>query len=373
MDDFQFWEHNGAGNNATKSNRVEAYPEQVMLQLTSRCNLSCWHCVRSLTATRGCDAPKALIDYVVRRILPHSSYLRVGGDGIGEPLLAGHFTYFFSTMRKDNLKEVHLITNLTLLDEQKAELIAAQVDNIEISVEGTGEHYSRIRHFPWDRIVENIKMLDRSRRKNPASTLKITLLVCTIVHNLENLMTVFDLKEIGVDRVIFREFQPVVRKQDAASLSRDLVKTQWFIQHCEARARQTGIDIDIGFKDKYAKYGGGMITPGTPPALKDCFFPWTCISIRSSGALSSCCCLNDLAQLKNYEEDFLSVWNSKAFIRIRDRVNDARPWRDCARCEIKTGHLSDEEKARLLGKSNHLHWLKKSSPWIQFFTVLRNL
>lgn len=196
----------------------------MIISLTSKCNLSCWHCYRSSNVCNGYDTPKWIIDYVNQKIIPYSKYLRIGGNDLGEPLLSKNFYYFFSTLKREKLKEVSLVTNLTLLDNKKAELTAKKVDKIEISIEGTAEEYSRIRNFKWENIIEKIKLLEQYRKKNKNSNLKITLLVCAMLNNLENLINIFDLKNIGVDRIVFREFKPCEKEKSIECLWQDCKK-----------------------------------------------------------------------------------------------------------------------------------------------------
>ncbi|MBU2102925.1 MAG: class I SAM-dependent methyltransferase, partial [Candidatus Omnitrophica bacterium] len=107
------------------------YPEKAMISLTSRCNLCCWHCSEADRPGIATDMPREFLEYIVKNILVHCQYVRIGGADIGEPLFSKDFKYFFKILdRKNNahLKEVSLITNLTLLDREKADIIAENVD-----------------------------------------------------------------------------------------------------------------------------------------------------------------------------------------------------------------------------------------------------
>jgi len=328
-------------NYSSKDTTLDNLPENVMISLTSKCNLSCWHCYKSFNERKGYDTPRWIIDYVNQKIIPYSKYLRIGGNDLGEPLLSKNFYYFFSTLKREKLKEVSLVTNLTLLNDKNAELIAKKVDKIEISIEGTAEKYSQIRNFNWEMIVEKIKLLEQYRKKNKNSNLKITLLVCTMLNNLENLINIFDLKSIGVDQIIFREFKPCEKEKSIECLWQDPKKTFKYIKKFEEKSKEINMPIEITFKEKYnlTKQHENK-KPKRILKVNKCFLPWTTISIDSSGNVSCCCESLRLAKLKNFDENILNVWNNEKFSALRRTVNSKKPWIHCLDCEIKNIYLT---------------------------------
>ncbi|MDD5194876.1 MAG: radical SAM protein [Candidatus Omnitrophica bacterium] len=377
QEDFKLWEQRDNVKYSPRNVKLKDFPEKVMFSFTGQCNLSCWHCLRSGMVREMHDSPRELIDYVNRKILPFSRYLRIGGNDIGEPLMSKNFTYFFHTLPRGNLKEIHLITNFTLLDEEKAELIAKNVNNLEISVEGTGADYSKIRHFPWDKLLENFKLLEKYRSKYPQNKLQITLDVCVMLSNLDSLIGIFGLKSFGVNRIVFREFHTFVSEKETECLWQDPEKTTNFIKRMEEKSHETGMPIIIIFKDKYTssiKHDASSASKHIPDLIK-CYFPWNCIAIDSLGNISCCCRDLYLAKIETYKENFFNIWNSRKFIGLRKTVNSKKPWFDCLGCELKMGHLSQEEKIQLrdkYGKYRLRKFISKHSLFVNLYQFIKH-
>lgn len=329
------------------------FPEKLIFSLTSNCNLRCWHCTRSLYASKGHEAPKALIDYVNRKILPRCKYLSIGGNEAGEPLLSKNFNYFLTNLNNSNLKRVVLTTNLTLLNKKKAELIVKKFDGIYVSVEGTGHDYYKIRKFSWNHIVNNIRLLNRVRKQNHSNS-KITLWVCTILGNFNSLPDLFDLKKIGVEKIRFQEFMPfeylIPTSKKTECLWNNPDKTTSLIKKLEKKSKETGIPIDIEFKDRYVQSDKSKTFLSNK--LRDCFEPWNNISIDSSGNISCCCKDTRLGKITDYNRDILDILNEDKFIRFRQTINTAKNPIDCLYCEIKTGNLSIKERNKIIKSIN---------------------
>lgn len=96
---YKFWSHRLAVKLfASKKLRLSEPPNKIMVSLTNRCNLRCWHCPRASYNYDEQDTPKKLIDYITAKILPRCKYLRIGGNTLGEPLLSENFNYFVSSL-----------------------------------------------------------------------------------------------------------------------------------------------------------------------------------------------------------------------------------------------------------------------------------
>jgi len=344
-----------------KTGMICSYPEKVIFSLTSKCNLRCWHCFRSLKDSESHEAAKELIDYVNHKILPHSRYLRIGGNGTGEPLLSGNFGYFLKTLNRDNLKQVSLISNFTLLDEESARFIIEKVDHVGISIEGTGEDYSRIRGFPWERLMNNIRLLHSLRREKKNRKPVIELVVCAMLSNLDNLMSVFDLKKIGVDSVCFREFYPYEESKARECLREDPVKTISYSKKFIKKSKEVNMPVSITFYDKYLKLAGGYSRANNSVSkfknhcaeylkkiwfkhkqrffsssrnMGKCRFPWECISVLSDGRISCCCSDLGLGRIGTYKEDVRDIFNNRNFISLRESMNKGEYRPVCHGCEF---------------------------------------
>ena len=99
----------------------------------------------------------------------------------GEQLTSPHFNRF--VRRVHELGSIHLevISNLTLMDEERAELIALACNEFVFSLEGIGAAFERVRHFPWNKVERHLEMLVAARRRLAGSKLKIFPLVTCLM------------------------------------------------------------------------------------------------------------------------------------------------------------------------------------------------
>lgn len=123
----------------------------VQWHLTSRCNLACAHCYQE-----GGHGPE--LDFAaIRRLagevsdmvgdwaedydIPFSPSFNVTG---GEPLLLGDIVEVLRLLKGEGF-QVYLLTNGTLVDEERAKRLSGLVDGVQISIEGPEGLHDSIR------------------------------------------------------------------------------------------------------------------------------------------------------------------------------------------------------------------------------------
>jgi hypothetical protein len=179
------------------------------------------------------------------------------------------------------------------------------------------------------------------------------------LNNLESLIDLFDLRSIGVDRIVFREFTPCVKEKEIECLWQNPEKTSNYIKLFTDRASETRVPIEINFIEKYdlTKHRGKKMK--NIWSLKKCFFPWTCIAIDCMGNISSCCSPLGLAKLKTCKEELLDIWNNENFVALRRTVNCIQPRLSCLHCELRVRHLTEEEKPKFVYKHQYPNIFRK--------------
>ena len=193
-------------------------PKKLMFSLNGKCNLRCDHCARGVFDMPAQQTPVQLIDYVMEHLLPHVRCVRLGGTDVGEQLTSPHFNRFLRRVHELGSIHLEVISNLTLMDDERAELIALACNEFAISLEGIGVAFERVRHFPWHKVEQNLKMLVAARRRLPESKLKIHPEVTCFYDNLGELLSILDLVDQGVDYVHYRLFNPLTSDQASQSL-----------------------------------------------------------------------------------------------------------------------------------------------------------
>ncbi len=119
--------------------------------LTERCNLACRHCyqsgmtgtemdLRALRETAG-EASDMLKDWAERYEIVFSPSFTITG---GEPFLRSDLFEMLSLLPAQGF-EIHLLTNGTLIDRDKAQRLAGLVQGVQVSIEGPEAVHDAIR------------------------------------------------------------------------------------------------------------------------------------------------------------------------------------------------------------------------------------
>ena len=124
------------------------YPSKLFVETTSRCNLSCFMCVKQTAEGGVIDGDLADATFArLAEALPHVEALVL--NGVGEPLLHPHLEEYIR-MAKGRMPSgswVGFQTNGVLLSEKRARsLVEAGLDRVGLSLDGvTPETFRRVR------------------------------------------------------------------------------------------------------------------------------------------------------------------------------------------------------------------------------------
>ncbi len=173
--------------------RFISFPPMVSIEITNRCNLNCVFCYRFHAKTRtqgsmGFDLFKLLIDELVQS--PPTEILLTG---FGEPLYLEDFDRFLHHLTERGLQQVFLITNGTLLTDEKTDsILSAGIRSIHFSIEGNSrETYNSVRvGGDFEETLGNISRFleERNRRKLEKPTVVIrTIAMPETAHELDDL------------------------------------------------------------------------------------------------------------------------------------------------------------------------------------------
>jgi len=218
-------------------------PKKLMSSLNGKCNLRCDHCARGVYDLLAQQSPVQLIDYVMEHVLPHVRCVRLGGTDQGEQLTSPHFNRFLRRVHELGSIRLEVISNLTLMDEERAELIALACNEFVFSLEGIGAAFERVRHSPWNKVERHLEMLVAARRRLAGSKLKIFPLVTCFYDNLDDLLAILDLVDKGVDCVQYRLFNPVTREQTSQSLVHHAAAANRVFDQIRGAAARRGISV----------------------------------------------------------------------------------------------------------------------------------
>jgi MoaA/NifB/PqqE/SkfB family radical SAM enzyme len=139
---------------------VPRYPEQITLEITTRCNLDCVMCPHGLPNGMPIkkDASDALIDSLLA-MLDHIKF--VHPIGTGEPMLAPGFWRLVDALTGRSMPRLIMNTNGVLLTAQNvARLVKAPVGHVSVSMDAAHpETYRKIRGFDLRKVTDGARRL----------------------------------------------------------------------------------------------------------------------------------------------------------------------------------------------------------------------
>ena len=153
------------------------FPMNIDLCITSRCNLSCIMCRRTIELKKGITSgifqtEQGDMDFnVYKKIIDEAAregVYAVHITGEGEPLLHKDIIKMIKYARSKNILDLFMHTNATLLfDDIAAELLEAGLTRLVISMDSpVKETYEKIRvGADFDVVVDNIKKFMELKRK----------------------------------------------------------------------------------------------------------------------------------------------------------------------------------------------------------------
>ncbi|MDD1709788.1 MAG: radical SAM protein [Methanoregulaceae archaeon] len=156
-------------------------PSFVQIEVTTKCNIKCPLCLRTIDPARIIDADMSLD---VFKTLINQLKGRTGSIslvGLGEPLLNPEIFSMISFAKKNGL-EVSLIDNFTLIDREKSlALIDSELDFLYVSFDNVSKEDFEKRRTgaSFENVVENIRLFIKTRNeiqtKQPVFLFKSTI------------------------------------------------------------------------------------------------------------------------------------------------------------------------------------------------------
>jgi radical SAM protein with 4Fe4S-binding SPASM domain len=159
--EHEYAEYRGLWVQLAKTRQLRDYPLLIDLELSSKCNL---HCPMCYTITEEFlskvdrkymefDLYKKIIDEVAGKVFAVRLSLR------GESTLNRDFIEAIAYAKQKGIREVSTLTHgKKFTGEYLRDAVAAGIDWITISIDGTGETYNRIRHpLKWEDTLGRLK------------------------------------------------------------------------------------------------------------------------------------------------------------------------------------------------------------------------
>jgi radical SAM protein with 4Fe4S-binding SPASM domain len=297
--------------------RISNYPEKasiepwwIMIEPTSRCNLRCRMCARTLPGQTVGDMPFTHFKRIIDRF-GYLSHLRL--QGFGEPFLNKDILTMVKYAKRRHIM-VETISNGTLLDERLCQdILSSGLNKISVSLDGaTKETYESVRlGANFNHVLENVKRIVDLRNETQAH-LRITVWTVLMKENVKELTKLVALcATLGVDAI---SVQTVQYKLDVGISDKE--QASFFSSYREVVNHQ----IDSAFREAQQ-----LKLPITIQTLqrrtKLCDWPWSRIYVTWNGNVLPCCNIFDVIMGNVFSEDFATIWNGDKYRSFRAQLS----------------------------------------------------
>ncbi len=346
-------------------------PTLAMIEISSRCNLSCVMCPRSLGKSPtggGGDIALEAFDRL-EGLLSHLDNVVL--SWIGEPLLHPQFNLILQRVKAHKAK-VHVTTNGMLIDDELAVLLVRQrLDGLAVSIDAADEVlYRRIRRGgDLARVKENIRRVQRAKHKYRSKLPHVQIACVVSLENADQLPTIVRLaQELGVRRVTFSLIDDfgLTAEYDLAHRDFRATKISHYFQEAKHLADKWDFILEIECRERFfheiGLCGGEVVSVprgrvqrnigdvAAQGELDDLFFatlnrdetrklgfrkgcaiPWMQTFISHEGDVHPCC-IADVVMGNIYWQPFEEIWRGEACQTFRRKLKSSDPPDICWRC-----------------------------------------
>lgn len=207
--------------------RLETRPPHVRLDVTSRCNLRCLHCVFTATRASAQDMAPEVLERFEREILPSVAALQYADEG--EPFLFHDFDRLTAALDRHRPAFSRIFTNGTSIDEHASrQLIACGLADLAVSLDGATEAtFARIRRTSLAPIIENLARLRDLKRALQAQRPVLSVHSVVMLDNLAELAAIVRLAHrLGAAEVVFYALFEYTPEMAAQSSTRAVEETR---------------------------------------------------------------------------------------------------------------------------------------------------
>lgn len=341
-------------------------PVRAWLSFTSRCNLRCAHCPRSGfgggPSTESEMLPK-LFEQIETELLPFLERCKIGGNNLGEPLLAKNADEYFEKVARHSC-HCTLVTNGLALNEHFISSLVTNGWTIDMSTEAaTSQTYRAIRGTDYDSFVAALRGCCETKRAIQSDVAKIRICFTAFHDNVAELPGLIEMAaNIGVDEIMVTHLIPMRHQQRDQSLVYHKGMANEIFLEAQSQARELGINLLLPPLFPVRSMTADA-QPGQKPVgqwcSRRCSHPWTSVSIDEKGDVYPCCLFDE--HMGNLHRSSLAdIWNNRRYRRLRRTVNSGSPIGQCRDCPLRGNNFTSvecaDERALLqrIGPADHI-------------------
>jgi radical SAM protein with 4Fe4S-binding SPASM domain len=334
-------------------------PSGVLIELTSRCNLTCRMCPLTAGDTPSSRDPGNIDPAVWREVIAFAAAVgRANVGGYGEPLSNQKCLGYLRELDAAGVR-ISLTTNATMVNEKIAGELAAMRNlvNVNVSMDSPDpEIYRDIRGGELDPAMRGVGLLARAMGPD-----RVTVSSVLMRSNVQSL-TAFParLADIGVSSYVLQGLVDYT-----AGLEHEVIGwdngLSGAVDAIRAAADKAGVRLILELPHRTTT--SDLQVDAASAASTDtrqCFAPWDEPVVDKDGRVFPCCFAMThgqavLGHLK--EETFGAVWHGRAYTDFRRAIVDGRTTPDiCRQCTVVPSgpHLYREYAAAVVPDASRL-------------------
>lgn len=324
-------------------------PQELWIELTSKCPFRCLFCSRKLLRGDGEHMPFELYQQLVSELVePQVIRLNYSGESV-------HYPHLIEAIRsaKNSGARVELVSAFSSIKLRLIEpLVASGLDELCISIHTTDpKQYQALYGFgTYSGLVERFQLLREAQRKLGREELVVTFALVAMQRNLGELHRVTALAEkFGVSRL---DVHPVIRRDPIEETFPDELDSMGrlrasFLRRLADQAQVAGRNypsVQIGYStpetdacDSVLGYTARPF-PGRLPngaVITDCGqSPLRTAHILANGDVVSCEVRDQLPLGNLHQESFRNIWRGERYQIFRERFKSGKDAK-CVACSYK--------------------------------------
>lgn len=314
---------------------------EVRMDLTHKCNISCFMCLRAATEsadTRAADMDWNVFLKISREVFPRAQSLFLSCGA--EPLMARHFPDALDVVREAGIPFVAFTTNGLLLSEKIIrKIIDSGVDEIYISFDGAQDAtFAKIRGgASLSQLIEKVTLFNDLKETLSASKPELEFHTTLMRSNIEEIADIIQIAhDLRVPRV---SAMRLTHSRELAIDEEDLSHHRELYDRCVADAQKKAEELGVEFKPPMMSETEEAQSAMPSAAAPICLHPWATMVIFPDGGVIPCArgYLNE--KFGSFSEDsFEDIWYGVKYSRIRRDIKVGRPQGGCARCAADHTH-----------------------------------
>jgi len=335
-------------------------PEQVVIDLTNKCNNNCIACWTSSPLLRdktpgdyfkNLEFPFELLKETIDD-LHRLGVKRIRFTGGGEPLMHPNILDLIESVKSLGMN-CSLTTNFTLMDENAIEkLLLFELDEIAVSLwAGDSMTYSRVHPNKTEKTFHKIERLLLKLGNEKNSRFRLTIANVLLNMNYQNAIQMFDFAmQIKADAVYYTLIDPIPGYTDSLMLNSEqrselLGMVDVIEKRLNGLSKNERIDLE-----NFEQFKRRLSNPDAEKGHYDnniidsipCYIGWMFCRLLPDGQVIPCCRGVNKPMGNLFDNSFEEIWNSKEYCEFRfnaKKLKKNHPYFHPIGCEMTCDNL----------------------------------